>query len=105
MELNIEIKARSSLNPIIFYNAGSSSSGISGESSGRVASCESSGVSRSIGLVSKSQTTTAEILWVLHTVMNNYSASSCNKLAELNKKMFSYSAIAQSCQIAQTKLS
>ena len=51
-----------------FYNAGSSSSGVSGESSGRVTSCESSGVSPSIGLVSKSQTTTAEILWVLHTV-------------------------------------
>ena len=54
-----------------FYNAGTSSSGVSGESSGRVASCESSGACPLIGLVSKSQTTTAEILRVLHTPKHN----------------------------------
>ena len=88
-----------------FYNAGSSSSGVSSESSGRVASCESRGISSSIGLVSKSQITTTEMLWTLHTVKHNYSASWCNNLAELNKKMFPDSAIIQSCQMAQTKLS
>ena len=88
-----------------FFNAGSSSSRMSGESSGRVASCESGGVSSSIGLISKAQTATAEILWALHAVKHNYSASSCNKLAELNKKMFPDSAIAQTCQMARTKLS
>ena len=90
-----------------FYNAGSSSSVVSGENSGRVASCESSGSSRSpsISYVNKSQTATAEILWALHTVKHNYSANSCDKVTELNKKMYPDSAIAQSCQLARTKLS
>ena len=50
--------------PSYFYNSGSSSRVVSGESSSRVASCESSGgsISPSISFVSKSQTTTAEIL-------------------------------------------
>ena len=77
-----------------FFNAGSSSSRMSDESSGRIASCESGGVSSSIDLISKAQTATVEILWALHAVKHNYSASSCNKLAELNKKMFPDSAIA-----------
>ena len=56
-----------------FYNAGSSISVVSGESSGRVASCESSGsISPSISFVSKSQTATTEILWTLHAVKYNY---------------------------------
>ena len=48
---------------------------MSGESSGRVASCENGGVSSSIGLISKAQTATAEILWALHAVNHNYSVS------------------------------
>ena len=71
-----------------FYNAGSSSSLVSGENSGSI--------SPSISFVSKSQTPTAEILWALHTVKNNYLANSCDKVIELNKKMYPDSAIAQS---------
>ena len=62
-----------------------------GESSGTIASCQSSGssISPSISFVSKSQTATTEILWAIHAVKHNYSADSCDKVAELNKKMYS----------------
>ena len=84
-----------------FYNAGSSISVVSGESSGRVASCESSGsISLSISFESKSQTANAEILQDLHAVKHNYSANLCDKVTELNKKMYTDSAIEQSCHMA-----
>ena len=41
--------------------------------------------------------------WALHAVKHNYSANSCDKVTELNKKIYPDSA--QSCQMARTKLS
>ena len=77
-----------------------------GESSVRVASYDSSGsISLPISFVNKSQTAAAEILWALHAVKHIYSANSCDKVTELNIKMYPGSAIAQSCHMARTKLS
>lgn len=79
-----------------FYNAGSSSGDLFGESSVRVATCESSGssISPSISFVNKSQTATAEILLALQTVKHNYYPNLYDKVSEINKNMYAESAIA-----------
>ena len=58
-----------------FYNAGSSSCALSGESSG-----SSLFISPSISFVSKSQTSTNETLWALQNVKHKYSANSFDKV-------------------------
>ena len=62
--------------------------------SDRVASCESS-ISRNlfISFLSKSKTATTEILRALHAVKHNYLANLCDKVVQLNNKMYPDSPI------------